>query len=124
MLEFESRERSCLTKLSHNIEPIIRIGKNGLTESILAAVDDLLNNKELIKIKFIDFKDDKLQIAGEIALKTDSFLVRIIGNIAIFYRMSPEPEKRSVTEVLHSRCPDMRTEFRSPRKTRMKHGVI
>jgi len=91
-----SRERGYLTKLSHSIEPIIRIGKNGLTENILAAIDELLTNKELIKVKFIDFKDEKLQVAQEVALKTNSFLVRVIGNIAIFYRMSPDPEKRQI----------------------------
>ena len=95
-MELGSRERSYITKLSNRVEPIIRIGKNGLTENILNAIDELLNNKELIKIKFIDFKDEKLQVAREIALKTNSFLVRVIGNVAIFYRMSDDPTKRKI----------------------------
>ncbi|MCL2793652.1 MAG: YhbY family RNA-binding protein, partial [Spirochaetaceae bacterium] len=77
MTEPGSRERSYLTKLSHSVEPIIRIGKNGLTENILIAIDELLTSKELIKIKFIDFKDERQFIAQEIAQKTDSFLVRV-----------------------------------------------
>ena len=96
MKELESKERSYLTKLSNSVEPIIRIGKNGLTENILTAINELLDNKELIKIKFIDFKEEKVQVAQEIALKTDSFLVRVIGNIAIFYKMSSDPEKRKI----------------------------
>ena len=91
-----SRERYYLTKLSNSIEPIIRIGKNGLTENVLIAIDELLNNKELIKIKFIDFKDEKSDFARKIALETNSFLVRVIGNVAIFYRMSSEPAKRKI----------------------------
>jgi len=55
-----------------------------------------LTSKELIKIKFIDFKDERQFIAQEIAQKTDSFLVRVIGNIAIFYRMSSEPDKGKI----------------------------
>ncbi|MCL2706538.1 MAG: YhbY family RNA-binding protein [Spirochaetaceae bacterium] len=96
MTEPGSRERYYLTRLSNSIEPIIRIGKSGLTENILTAIDELLTSKELIKIKFIDFKDEKLQVAQEIALKTNSFFVRVIGNVAIFYRMSPVPENRKI----------------------------
>ncbi len=92
-----SRERCYLTKLSNSIEPIIRIGKNGLTENILIAVNELLDNKELIKIKFIGFKDEKQELAREISLKTASFLVRVIGNIAIFYKMSSDPAKRKIS---------------------------
>ena len=95
-MELTSRERHYLTKLSNSVEPILRIGKNGLTENLIAAIDELLNNKELIKIKFIDFKEEKLQFAQEIAAKTNSFLVRVIGNIAIFYRISSDPEKRQI----------------------------
>ena len=96
MVKHGSRERNYLTKLSNSVESIIRIGKNGLTENILIAIHELLSSKELIKIKFIDFKDEKLHVAQEIALKTDSFLVRVIGNVAIFYRMSPDPTKRKI----------------------------
>jgi len=101
MIEPGSRERYYLTKLSNSVEPIIRIGKNGLTENVLTAIEELLTSRELIKIKFIGFKDEKLQVAQEIALKTNSFLVRVIGNVAIFYRISPVPENRKI--VLKSR---------------------
>jgi RNA-binding protein YhbY len=53
-----------------------------------------------VHVKFIDFKDEKLEVAQKIALETNSFFVRIIGNVAIFYRKSSEPAKRACSKML------------------------
>ncbi len=96
MAELGSKERYQLTRLANSIKPVIRVGKGGLTEGIIAAIDELLEKRELIKIKFVGFKDEKGAIAEEIARKTESSLVRIIGNIAIFFRMAKDPENRHI----------------------------
>lgn len=96
MKELGSRERSLLSRLSNPIKPVIRVGKNGLTEGIVNAIDELLEKRELIKIKFVDFKDVKSEIATDISEKTGSMLIRVIGNIAIFYRESKKPENRKI----------------------------
>jgi len=61
-------------------------------------VDESLAKHELIKVKFIDFKekDQKKEIAGAIEIKTASELVGMIGHMAIFYRRQKDPEKRKI----------------------------
>ncbi len=96
MKELTSKDRYNLSKISNTLKPVIWVGKNGMTEQVLTAVDELLAKKELIKIKFVNLKDEKKSISEEISDRTKSCLVRIIGNTAIFYRMSEDPEKRSI----------------------------
>lgn len=71
-------------------------GKNGLTGAFILQIEGILAHHELVKIKFLDFKDEKRELAEEIALQTHSELVRLIGNNAVLYRQNPEPEKRRV----------------------------
>jgi len=75
-----------LKKLAHNLKPVVLVGQKGLSDTLIQAVDKALEDHELIKIKFIDFKDEKIDLADKIIQATDSSLVNIIGNIAIIYR--------------------------------------
>lgn len=81
-------------KKAHRIKPVISIGKNGFSEKIIAAVSDSLDYHELIKVKFIDFKQEKKAIAEELAIKSNSILVKIIGNIAVLYKAKADINER------------------------------
>jgi Predicted RNA-binding protein containing KH domain, possibly ribosomal protein len=63
---------------------------------LIASTEVALNDHELIKVKFGEFKEAKKEISAEIAQSTKSELVGIIGNIAMFYRPHPQPEKRKI----------------------------
>ena len=78
-----------LIKESKNIEPILRIGKNGLTETVLKDIKDHLRKRKLIKVKFLRafIKDkNKKEVAKEIADKTDSELIQLIGFVVVLYK--------------------------------------
>jgi len=47
----------------------------------------------LIKVKFIDLKDEKIELTEKVISDTGSFLVNMIGNTAILYRENPERPK-------------------------------
>lgn len=71
------------------IEPIVRIGKSGLTESVIGEIKKQVEQKKLIKIKvlkaFVGGKDKK-ELAKEIAEKTGSVLVHNVGFIVVLAR--------------------------------------
>ena len=71
------------------LEPVIRIGKNGLTESTIKEIKKQLNKKNLIKVKllraFISDKNKK-DIAKEIAQKTNSQLIDLVGFVVVLYQ--------------------------------------
>jgi RNA-binding protein len=96
MEQLSSSQRKYLHSQAHHLKPVVIIGKKGINEQVIASVDLTLQDHELIKIKFGDFKEDKKEISSEIAKATNSEVAGIIGNIAIFYRQHPEPDKRKI----------------------------
>ncbi|HOP62527.1 MAG TPA: ribosome assembly RNA-binding protein YhbY [Spirochaetota bacterium] len=93
MAELNGRQKRKLKSLAHHLKPVVQIGQKGLTEALVKAVDRALTDHELIKVKFVDFKDEKHELASEVSNSTGANLVDMIGNIAIFYRENPELEE-------------------------------
>ena len=54
MATFDSLFGSFLKKLAHKMDPIVHIGKNGLTDSVIQQIDEILENRELIKVKLLE----------------------------------------------------------------------
>ena len=98
MNRLEGFQRKHLRSLAHKMKPVVFIGRNGVTEGLNSAMDDALSAHELIKVKYIDFKDkeDKTEISGIIEETHDCEMVGMIGHTAIFYRQHPDQEKRKI----------------------------
>ena len=90
MMELTSKQRKAFEKAAHDLEPVVIIGGNGVTPTLEQKVAESLKAHELIKVKFNEFKDDKKELSLQIAEHTDSTLIRIIGNVAIFYKENEE----------------------------------
>ncbi|HOE71384.1 MAG TPA: ribosome assembly RNA-binding protein YhbY [Deltaproteobacteria bacterium] len=90
-------QRKYLRGLAHSLRPVVQAGKNGITPELLRAVDEALEHHELIKVKFVDFKEEKKELTEEIAERTSSEAVGLIGNVAILYRRQPDEKKRKVS---------------------------
>ncbi len=86
MEKLTSRERNILRKEAHTLKPVIMVGKNGVTPELTAAVDTALTDHELIKVKFLDFKEDRRELSSSMANSVKAEVVSVIGNIAILYR--------------------------------------
>lgn len=94
MLDGGKRRR--LKELAHGLEPLIKIGKNGITDGAIGNIDRALGYHELIKVKFLGHRAEKKELSMEIAERTSSDLVDLIGNTAILYRENPDPTKRKI----------------------------
>ena len=79
---------------AQRLKASLKIGKEGLSPQFLAAVDDLLNHYELIKVKFDEFKEQKKELAPQLAEKSRSHLVTRVGNVVVLYRPKPLEEPR------------------------------
>lgn len=83
------QNQSKLRSKARVLKPIVWIGKNGLNSDVFEEINRQLDKKELIKIKlnksFIDEKDKK-KIARDIAVKTKSDLISVVGFIILLYR--------------------------------------
>jgi RNA-binding protein len=68
------------------LEPLVRVGRDGISPQMLKALNDALNQHELVKIKFIALKDQKNTLARAIEVQTEAKLVQRVGNTATYYR--------------------------------------
>lgn len=91
-----SSQRKYLRGVAHGLEPIVQIGSTGVSEGVLAAIDQALADHELIKIKFLDYKDEKEELCGLIAKETKSAIAGIVGHVAIVYREHSDPKRRRI----------------------------
>jgi len=78
------------------MEPMLKIGKAGLSEGFIRSVDVALAQHELVKIKFAEFKEQKKELAPQLAEKTASHLVMRVGNVMVLHRPRPAVESAVV----------------------------
>ncbi|PID28353.1 MAG: ribosome assembly RNA-binding protein YhbY [Candidatus Cloacimonadota bacterium] len=90
------QQKMKLRKLAHDLKPVIMIGKTGFSESVKTALEEALEAHELIKLKFIDFKEEKKNMAYKIAAESGADIVGLIGNILILYRPCSDENKRKI----------------------------
>ena len=83
-------EKRALKARAQHLEPLVRLGQQGLSEAFLRALDHALLSHGLVKVKFAAFKDEKKKLAVEISETTGSELIARIGNVAVYFRRKPE----------------------------------
>jgi len=81
------------------MKPALKIGHDGLSASFLAELDAMLKHHELVKVKFDDFKEQKKELAPQLAEKTGSELIMRVGNVAVLFRPKPIVEKSAKEET-------------------------
>ena len=76
------------------LDPILKIGKAGLSDGFVQSVNEALSQHELVKIKFVEFKDQKKDLAPQLADRTASYLVMLVGNVMVLHRPSAASKQR------------------------------
>jgi len=71
------------------MKPTLKVGHDGLSDAFIAALDQALKHQDLVKVKFSDFKEQKKELAPQLASRTNSELVMRVGNVAVLYRPRP-----------------------------------
>jgi RNA-binding protein len=91
MAFLSSKQRQYLRGLAHPLAPIVRVGKAGVTETLIAETKKSLESHELIKVRIeIDESAQRREVADRLARETDAQLAGTIGKVAILYREREE----------------------------------
>jgi RNA-binding protein len=96
MDQLTQRQRRNLKRQAHPIKPRVQIGRNGINEAAIANIDKTLIDHELIKIKYLEHKNERKTLTAKIAEETRSHIIDEIGNTATLYRISPDHSKRKI----------------------------
>ena len=98
MEKLTSTQAKYLRGIAHGLKPVVFIGQKGLTDALIRSTQEAFDSHELIKIKFIDFKEkkQKTEIARALGGRTGSHLAGMVGHVAMLYRQHSDPDKRKI----------------------------
>ncbi len=96
MEKLTGKAKKYLRGLAHALSPVVIIGRNGCTEQVISQIDEALTAHELIKIKFIDYIDEKKEIAAKIEEELHCECCGSIGHTFTFFRQNEDPTKRKI----------------------------
>ena len=92
-----TKQRAWLRALANTIEPTMQIGKEGISHNSIVQVSQMLEARELVKIKVLNNCDDDLKmLANTIANETQSHLVQVVGRVITLYKQPKNKKNRNI----------------------------
>lgn len=83
-----------LRALGHALDPVIAVGKNGITDSLVKETERALLQHELIKVRVQgEAPVDRKEAAEELAEQTKSALAQVLGRTFLLYKRHPKKPK-------------------------------
>lgn len=93
MLKLKGKQKRFLRAQAHEMSPVFQIGKNPLTEEVVAEYEDALSKRELMKVQVLQ---NSSMTAKEAAVfiedHSDITVVQVIGKVLVLY-LPAEEEK-------------------------------
>ncbi len=90
-MNLSTKQKQHLKGLAHPLKPVVMLGNNGLTEGVLAEIEQALEHHELIKVKIAtEDRDTKNLVVEAIVRETRAVNVQVIGKVLVLYRPSQE----------------------------------
>ena len=83
------KEKIILRSRAKSLQPLVRIGKSGLTESMVEEISKNLRKRKLIKVKLLPAsfeKGEKDALIDSIVKATQSELIETVGNVIVLYK--------------------------------------
>jgi RNA-binding protein len=89
-----TKQSAHLRALAHHLDPVVQLGKEGLTDSVVGAVKAALDDHELIKIKLPQIeKAQRKALTASLAEATAAHVAGEIGRVAVLYKRHPNKPK-------------------------------
>ena len=81
------KQKSFLRSMGMGIEPVVQIGKEGVTASVVDAAKEAIKKRELIKVRVQQNADDTPKAEIELlAERVDCNLVQVIGRNGLLFK--------------------------------------
>lgn len=86
-----SKERARLRGEANTLEPIIQIGKDGITDAVIAQMEDNFNTRELFKVRvhLETAPEAPKELAAKLAEAVKCEIIQVIGGIIVVFRINP-----------------------------------
>ncbi|EPY09140.1 hypothetical protein PAALTS15_00730 [Paenibacillus alvei TS-15] len=85
------KQKRYLRSLAHHLQPIFQVGKGGMNDQLVRHVEDAIEKRELMKVSVLNnCLEDPREIAEELASRSGSELVQVIGKTIVLYKESTD----------------------------------
>lgn len=86
-MELTSKRRVYLRKKAHDLDALVRIGKEGVTDNLIQSILDAIESRELIKVKILqNCEEEKMEIMEQLSQCKEFEVVGIIGRTIILFK--------------------------------------
>ncbi len=98
MQTLTGRQKKQLRALGHHLSPVVYVGKEGISKTVIKAIGDAIIVHELIKVKLgQNCPLEKKEAAEALADKSDTILVQLIGKTVLLYLRNPDlPSEKQI----------------------------
>lgn len=88
------KERAQFRAAANGLEPEFQIGKDGVSDGVVAQTLDSFNTKELLKIRVLteSCPDTPKEAADKLSEKIGCDVIQVIGGIIVLYKENPNLE--------------------------------
>lgn len=93
-MELTGADRRSLRGLGNRLEATVFVGKDGVSDAVLAAIDEAHHGAELVKVRVLDTCPlHRKEVAALLEERSGSHLVQLLGRTVLLYRRDPETPK-------------------------------
>lgn len=91
------KQRRQLRALGHHLEVVVQVGQKGVTDEVVAALQQALEDHELVKVKVSkDAPEDRHDAAAALAERTGAELAQVLGRTALLFKKRKKKSKIDV----------------------------
>ena len=94
----DSKTRARLRSIASTIQPTVIIGKDGLTENMIASINDVIRTHELIKISILKTYEglQTKELAELICSTIDAELIFVVGRTFVIFKKNKDRNQYEV----------------------------
>lgn len=97
MQPITTKQRAALRSMAAKLEPIIQVGKNGMTDTLVKTVSDALEAHELVKLTVLETcPDSPRTVSDALCMALCCEPVQVIGRKVSLFRPASDPDKRHI----------------------------
>ncbi|WP_437627641.1 ribosome assembly RNA-binding protein YhbY [Sorangium sp. So ce1151] len=93
-MDLTGKQRRHLRALGHHLDPVVQLGKAGLTDGVVAAVEAAVERHELVKVRLgTECPDELGDVADALSERLRAEVAQTLGRTILLYRRHPKEPK-------------------------------
>lgn len=85
------KQKRFLRSKAHHLDPVFQVGKAGVNDQIIKHIEEAIETRELLKVSVLNnCMDEPKDVAVELAERSNTELVQVIGKVVILYKESKD----------------------------------